>query len=175
MNDEELVIKAINGDKEAYTKLIQKYKKEMYCIAKTKLKNDVDIDDAIQETLYKAYVNIKRIKNPRYFGTWIIKILINCCNDILKESSSAAISFNDETLEYVPDNKDSYVDVHTNYDFLELVDCLTDDEKDLITLKFSGNFDTKQLSKALNIKEGSVRMRLCRIREKLRKKYDGGR
>ena len=56
MDDEKLVIKAQNGDKEAFTKLIQRYKKEMYCIAKSRLNNEVDIDDAIQETLYKAYV-----------------------------------------------------------------------------------------------------------------------
>ena len=66
--DVDLVIKAKAGDKDAFTKLISIYKREMYCIARYNLKSEVDIDDAIQETLYKAYIGIKKLKEPKYFG-----------------------------------------------------------------------------------------------------------
>lgn len=173
MDDEKLVGKAQKGDKEAFTKLIQKYKKEMYCIAKTRLNSEVDIDDAIQETLYKAYVNIRKLKEAKYFKTWIIRILINNCTDITRANSGKIISFEEKILESIPDDNDAYLDISNNYDFFELVHSLTDEEKTLITLKFSKEFDNKDISKILKIKEGSVRMRLLRLREKLRSRYKG--
>lgn len=173
MDDEKLVIKAQNGDKEAFTKLIQRYKKEMYCIAKSRLNNEVDIDDAIQETLYKAYVNIRKLKEPKYFKTWIIRILYNNCTDITRSGNGKIISFEEKILDSIPDDDDAYLDITNNCDFFELIDSLTDDEKTLITLKFSKDYDNKDIGKILNIKEGSVRMRFLRIKEKLKSKYKG--
>ena len=46
-----------------------------------------DINDAVQETIIKAYRYIKKIKQPQYFKTWIIKVLINNCNKIYKKSN----------------------------------------------------------------------------------------
>lgn len=173
MDDEKLVIKAKNGDKEAFTSLIQKYKKEMYCIAKSRLDTEVDIDDAIQETLYKAYVNIRKLKDPKYFKTWIIRILYNNCSDITRSDKAKIIPFEDKIMDSIPDDHDAYLDIANNYDFFELINSLTDEEKTLITLKFSKEYDNKDISKILKIKEGSVRMRLLRVREKLKSKFKG--
>ena len=56
---EELIQKAKNGDKEAFTTIMLSLEKDLYKIAKTRLKNDDDIYDAIQETCIIAYKNIK--------------------------------------------------------------------------------------------------------------------
>ena len=48
---EELIQKAKNGDKEAFTTIMLSLEKDLYKIAKTRLKNDDDIYDAIQETI----------------------------------------------------------------------------------------------------------------------------
>ena len=143
MDDEKLVLRAQNGDKEAFTMLIQRYKKEIYCIAKSRLDNEVDIDDAIQETLYKAYVNIRKLKEPKYFKTWIIRILYNNCTDITRSSNGKIISFEEKILDSIPDDSDAYIDITNNCDFFELIDSLTDDEKTLITLKFSSLYSSK--------------------------------
>ena len=74
---EELVEKAKNDDKRAFSELIMATEKELYLIAKSKLKSDDDIGDAIQETIYKSYKNIKKLRDNSVFKTWIIKILIN--------------------------------------------------------------------------------------------------
>lgn len=172
--DIDLVNKAKAGDKEAFTKLISNYKKEMYCIAMYNLKSEVDIDDAIQETLYKAYVNIRKLKEPKYFGTWLIRILINCCKDIQREHKAVILSFEDENLEKIPDDSDPYLDIVNHYDFFEMIDGLDQDEKELITLKYSQHYDNKDLAELLQIKEGALRMRFMRIRDKLKMKFKGG-
>lgn len=169
----DLVLRAKSGDKEAFTKLISIYKKEMYCIAKFNLKADVDVDDAIQETLYKAYVGIKWLREPKYFGTWIIRILLNNCHNIQKENKAVILSFDDENLEKIPDSDDPYLDIRQHYDFFEMIDSLDIEGKELLSLKYSNHYDNKAIAKILNIKEGTLRMRLLRIRNKLKMKYKG--
>ena len=56
---EELVEKAKSNDEKAFDEIITLTKKEMYLIAKARLKNDEDIADVIQETILLCYKNIK--------------------------------------------------------------------------------------------------------------------
>ena len=81
---EELIKKAKDGDKEAFTTLMLSLEKELYKIAKARLKNDDDIYDAIQETIIEAFKSIKKLKKIEAFKTWIIRILINKTNDIFR-------------------------------------------------------------------------------------------
>ena len=81
---EELVEKAKNGDCEAFNKLILNIQKEIYCITKSKIDNENDIEDIIQETMLKAFLHIKKLKDNSLFKTWIIRILINDCNNFYK-------------------------------------------------------------------------------------------
>jgi len=90
--NEELVNESKNCNKEAFTELILKYQKDLYRIAKMRLADDYDIDDAIQETMITAFKSIKKLKENKYFKTWIIRILINKCNEIyLKKKKESNI------------------------------------------------------------------------------------
>ena len=71
------VRKAIKGDKDAFLDLIESQKEKLYKIAYTYVKNEQDALDIIQETICKAYVSLETLKKPRYFNTWLIKILMN--------------------------------------------------------------------------------------------------
>ncbi len=82
----ELVEKAKNGDNEAFNELIDNNKLKMYKTAKAILNNEDDICDAIQETLISAYKNLNKLKENKFFSTWIIRILINKCYDIIAKN-----------------------------------------------------------------------------------------
>lgn len=83
---EEIIEKVKKGDNQAFTVLITNMQSELYKIAKLRLKSDDDINEAVQETIIKAYSSIKKLKNNQYFKTWIIKILINECNSIYQKN-----------------------------------------------------------------------------------------
>ena len=83
---DDLVKKAQQGDKEAFTELILLLKTDLYKIAKTRLKNDEDVYDVIQETMIIAFNSIKKLKKIESFKSWIIKILINTSNNLYKKS-----------------------------------------------------------------------------------------
>lgn len=75
------------GEIEGFLELIEKCKVQMYKTAKAILKNEDDVCDAIQEALFSAYKNMKNLKNERYFKTWIIRITVNKCYDLIRKNS----------------------------------------------------------------------------------------
>ena len=82
---EELVERAKKDEEEAFNELIMLLKNDMYLIAKSKLKSEDDIADAIQETILSCYNNLRKLRNNSLFKNWLIKILINECNKIYKK------------------------------------------------------------------------------------------
>ena len=63
-----LVKKAKKGNKESFCELITIVKKELYLIARTRLKNEDDIADVIQDTIETCYKNIRSLKKDEEIG-----------------------------------------------------------------------------------------------------------
>ena len=74
MNLEEKVKKAQKGDDNAFYELISEKKEVLYKLAYTYVKNKDDALDIIQETIYKAYMSINKLKEPKFFNTYITTI-----------------------------------------------------------------------------------------------------
>lgn len=173
---EELVQKAKNGDTYAFTELILSIKNDLYRICKTRLNDDNDINDAIQETMINSYKNIKKLKENIYFKNWIIKILINECNKIHK------IKYRDKNIyerlinENIENNKfeSNIQSANSNIDFELLINNLNYEERIIVTLFYNSNFSSKEISDILNININTVKSKLLRAKQKIKNKYKGG-
>ena len=80
----------VNSNPEAFERLINTVKVKLYKTGMAILKNDDDVCDAIQETLMSAYKNFGSLKEVQFFDTWITRILINKCYDIIKKNKKVA-------------------------------------------------------------------------------------
>lgn len=80
-----LLRKAKRGDSDAFCQLMDQHMNGMYKIARSYLHNDEDAADAIQDTILSCFENLPHLKQNRYFKTWLIRILINKCKDILEK------------------------------------------------------------------------------------------
>ena len=58
----------------------------MYRIAWSILRNDTDCQDAVQDALLKAWANLSKLQNESFVRTWLTRILINSCHDILRKN-----------------------------------------------------------------------------------------
>ncbi|WDC85095.1 sigma factor [Caloramator sp. mosi_1] len=67
---------------------ITTYKEYLYKMAFLYVKNQQDALEIVDETVYKAYLNYKKLKKKEYFKTWITRILINCAIDFLKHKNN---------------------------------------------------------------------------------------
>lgn len=159
----ELVEKAKNGDQIAFSNLIVKVKYKLYKTGMAILKNDDDTCDAIQETLIKAYKNIKTLNSNEYFTTWIVRILINQCYDIIRKNDKI-VSMNEK----LQTNLNTYYELYSQESSLEYVLNMLDKDLKLVTvLYYYDDLSVSTISEILNIPEGTVKSRLSRAREKI--------
>ncbi len=163
-----LVNLAKKNNKEAFSKLIEIIKKDLYLIAKTKLNNEDDIADVIQDTIISCYKNIKSLRDNKSFKAWAIKILINICNKMYKKQKNINISIEDSKLENSLKSND---DFEENIIFKNIIKNLNGDEQIILTLYYYSGYTTKEISKILKIKENTVKSKIRRAKIKLKDEY----
>lgn len=159
---EELVLKAKKGDKKAFMELIKHSEKSMYKVAKAIVFNEEDIKDVFQDTIIKAYESIEKLKEPGYFATWLIRILINNCNDLIKRRKKVI------SLESV--KEESYKEKLKDIDLYKAINELEEELKMVIIMFYFMDMAIKEIAKAQSIAEGTVKSRLNRARKKLEEK-----
>ena len=159
---EELVNDAKNGDKKAFEKLILSVQNDLQRIANHNLSQKEDIQDAIQNTLIKAYIGIEKLRDNKYFKTWIIAILINECRAIYRK--------NKVNIEVITDDIKIEEFNDENIDFEYLVKSLNEKEKNIFELRYKHDKSIKEISKILDIKENVVKSILHRGKEKLKRR-----
>lgn len=161
-----LVKKAKKGDGEAFVKAVKQYEGVLYGVAKRLLSCDEDIADAMQEAIMKAFEKINTLQNEEYFRTWICKILINTCHEILRKNKRVVC------VEEVLPHK------YCGNEFLkieldEALDSLSHDYKLAVILYYLVGLNTREIGDYLKEPEGTIKSRLSRARATLRKKYYG--
>ena len=155
------VKRAKRGDKEAFCNLIRLNKVAVYRVAKAILNKEEDIEDAVSEAILKAYKNIQTWKDEAFFKTWLIRIVINESNNLYKKRSKE-----------IAVDKDHFknIKVNDNYKDLSLYNAINSLDEDLrITtiLFYFEDMKYKDIAKILNVKEGTIKSRLSRAKEKL--------
>lgn len=149
---------------ETFENLVSTVKLKLYKTAMSILKNDDDACDAIQETLLSAYKNMDKLKNKQFFSTWIIRILINKCYDIIRNNKK--ITYLNEKI--IMDENSSYYDMYKEDSILENVLNQIDKDLKLVTvLYYYDDFPIKEISEIINIPEGTVKSRLSRARTQI--------
>ena len=165
-----IVEKAMNGDKDSFSELINYLKMDLYKIAKVRLKNEDDILDAIQETIISSYKSIKKLNNPDNFKKWIIKILINKCNNIYLEKNNKNISLEEFTNIYEYEDEKDFL----NIEMEDILKYLNDEEKMIITLYYLEDYKSKEIAWLLDMNENTVKTKISRAKNKLKTKFEGG-
>lgn len=161
-----LVKKARNKDPDAFVELMELHMQSMYKIAKSYLKNDEDVADAIQDTILTCFERIESLKQIRFFKTWMTRILINKCNDKLRREREVYLG---ESLIETAVWEEEY----TNLEWCELLHSIDEKYRTVLLLYYVEGFQIKEISKILDMKESTVRTRLSRGRDKVSEEFNG--
>lgn len=154
----EKIKKAKKGNDRAFQELIEEEKNKLYRMAYLYIKNEDDALDIVQETIYKAYISIKNLKDINYFSTWITRILINSALDFIKKKSRIIPIdefSNLPNVEYEHEMEDSI-------DLVEAIERLNEPYKTVIILRYYKDFTIKQIADILDCPEGTVKTHLHR-------------
>lgn len=177
MKDIEIVKKAQKGNREAFIELINDCKENLYKIAFAYLKNEQEALDAVSDTVYKAYMDIKKVKKPQFFNTWITKILINCAiNRLRKGERIIYIDDYQKTDTAETGSLETEWNIPGNIDLYNAIDTLEVKYRSIIILKYFQDMTIAQISKTLDLPEGTVKVYLRRalIKLKIELKEDFG-
>lgn len=168
---EELITKAQKGDTEAFTKIIISMKNELYKIAKTRITNESDIDDVIQETMLETFRSIKKLRDPQKLKMWIIKILINKCNKVYRKKYKKEISIDEYNLDnYIVIN--SQKNIEDDINFYQLIQNLKYEERIVVLLFYMEEYSVEEISKMIKMNQNTVKTNLYRARQKIKKKIE---
>jgi RNA polymerase sigma-70 factor (ECF subfamily) len=151
-------------------RMIDTYGQDVLRVSYMYLKDRQRAEDAFQEVFLKIYQKYESFRKQSSEKTWIIRIAINVCKDYLRSSWIRRVLFIDKvTAEEATPGIDSEVIRldENNYLFSQILS-LPHIFKEVIILYYYQEFDTIEISKILNIAEGTVRSRLHRARELLK-------
>lgn len=172
---EQLVKQAKRGDKEAFITLIEGQKETLKRIAYAWLKDEEDIADVIQDTILDAYEHIGQLKKAVYFRTWIVRILINNCTRLYRKNKKHAkfeISADEYGEEYYSSVQIENYSGHTDVEFHDLLRVLPEDSRAIFQMYFGEQFTTAEIAKILDMNENTVKSRIHRGKEELRRQID---
>ncbi|MFE4201678.1 sigma-70 family RNA polymerase sigma factor [Aneurinibacillus aneurinilyticus] len=157
-NIEQDVWLAKHGDEDAFSRLIRTYERNLYGLARRYLKQDEDCADAVQEAIFKAFRAIHTLKEPVYFKTWLFRILIHECLQMLRIQKRTRI---------VKQLERDARSVNVPYQAIELKEAIThleDDLRVIIELHYYKDVPIKQIAEFVGVPEGTVKSRLHRAR-----------
>lgn len=161
-----LAEKAISGDEDAFLSLLYLHKKALYRTALAYLKNEEEALEAVQEVTYRAFEKIQTVRKPEYIKTWLVRIMINYCNDTLKLRKRIVTD----------DEAHLQTGISEDYTYLEVEEALaqlTEEERDLVHLKYIHDIKIKDIAEMSSTPEGTVKTRLYKALRQLRSFMEG--
>ncbi|MCS7192666.1 MAG: RNA polymerase sigma factor [Armatimonadetes bacterium] len=171
--DEALVQKAKKGDSQAFDQLIERYYQRIYKLAFQMLGNGEDAADATQETFLKAYQQIRSFRGASSFATWLYRIAVNTCRDIMRRNKATVFSQfspEDEQTDFEPSIliEPNPNEILVEREKAELVwmalNSLPEETRQILVLCDMQGFSYAEVAAILNLPEGTVKSRLHRAR-----------
>lgn len=170
----------LKGDQNAYGEIIDIYKDKVYQISYRMLGNRHEAEDIAQEAFIRAYINIQSYNINLKFSTWLYRITTNLCIDRIRKKKpdyylDAEIVGTEGLTMYsqIPDKTPLPED---DVESLELQDMiqreisrLPEKYRSVIVLKYIEELSLNEISEILNLPLGTVKTRIHRGREALRK------
>ncbi|MGL5695256.1 MAG: sigma-70 family RNA polymerase sigma factor [Peptostreptococcaceae bacterium] len=154
MLDEIKVKRAIKGSDEDFYYLINLYREKIYRTAYAYLKNEDAALEVFQETVCKAYVSIKTLREPKYFETWLIRIAINISINAYQKNKKLIYMDEEILINHIGGEE---FDNDDRLDLLQAIDTLQDKHKEVIILKYFNDLTISDISKVLDIPIGTAK------------------
>ena len=166
-----LVKRSTKGDRQSFEKLMDIYFYRLCREAYIRCKYEEDVKEIVQETIYKAYRNIRSLKEPQYFKTWLSRILINVANDYLRNKGMVDLELDETSYvkEVVIEDK-----IEIKIDLYNAIDELEDKYKDAVILRYIDDLKIEDISKILDRPVNTIKTHLRKALKDMKKMLKEG-
>lgn len=165
MNDSAALKNCIDGDKESFRHLVERYQNQAVAHATAVLGNRQDALDAVQEAFIDAYQAIDRFDFSRRFYPWFYVLLRNRCFKMLASRGRRDTVPFIEAPEILAPNTESSIEESLSLE--AALRNLSPEDRELITLKYLDGLSYQELAEFFQIPKGTVMSRLFNARKQL--------
>ena len=179
MTDEKLIIKkAAQGDSQAFEQLVLAHEDRVYNLCLRMTGNPEDAADLAQEAFIKAWRGLSFYKFEASFSTWLYRLTSNVCIDFLrrrKRRDEVSLTTQDEQPEQIelpdlaPSPEEQMQTKQLRQAVASAMEQLEEEFRMVLTLRVVEELSYEEIAQIMDLKVGTVKSRLARAREKLRK------
>jgi RNA polymerase sigma-70 factor, ECF subfamily len=180
-DDRALVRRAQQGDRAAFEVLVARHQGRVFAVAGGILRNREDVEDISQQVFLKAYFSLKRFDQRSAFSTWLYKITVNECWDLLRKKKVRPLVFESELsdeqahayhstedkAEFAPDVSEQ---LETRDQLDRWLDCLEERDRTMLVLKEVQGFTVEEIAEMMGLNGNTVKVRLFRARQRIAQK-----
>lgn len=175
--DSEIITEILNGRKEGFTELVERYQQAAYKMALVVLRHRADAEDAVSEAFVKAYMALPGCRDGTNFKSWLLKITYNCCHDILRKRAMTG-KYADpgptEAAAREPNPLDTVIQLEDKQALWSALAQIGPEDRSAVVMKYYHGLSYRDIATALNWPLGTVASRLARSRERLHRILKGG-
>ncbi|SFQ13428.1 RNA polymerase sigma-70 factor, ECF subfamily [Lachnospiraceae bacterium XBB1006] len=131
---------------------VESVRKKLYAIAYPYFNSESMAVDAVDEAIYKGYLKKKQLKQPQFFETWLVRILMNVCNTKYKHYKKQV------GIEELPE--DASPSEIENLPLKEALMKLPEKYRQVILLKFFGGYTIVEIAELTECPQGTVATRM---------------
>ena len=180
-NDVELIQRILQGDQDAFAVLVNKYQKGIHALAWRKIGDFHIAQEITQDTFLKAYQNLGDLKSYNSFGGWLYVIAARLCYDWRQKNAMPMESMDNidasevdhvSYSRYIADKQATEADETRREVVKKLLQKLPESERTVITLFYLGEMTINAISEFLGVSPNTIKSRLSRARNRLKKEED---
>ncbi|GEP92129.1 RNA polymerase sigma-70 factor, ECF subfamily [Chitinophaga terrae (ex Kim and Jung 2007)] len=172
--DIDLINRVLNGEQAVYEQLIRRHNASLFRIGMSILQNDADVEDMMQTTYINAWQHLASFRNEAAFGTWLKRIMINECNQLLrkrKQQLQEDLSQHDAATQNIKESPENAVlNKELSVAMQKALLLLPEKYRAVFLLRVVENLSVAQTAEILAISQVNVKVRLIRAKLMLKEK-----
>ena len=152
-------------DKSEFERLLGGRIQVLYKIAYSYFKNEQTASDALQDSVFIAFKSMDKLKDKTKFDCWVTTILVNRCREIIRKNKRMSYEELNDNVVSLDNalwkrNESDYSMVDIKLDVVNLLNKLDEKYREVIRLKYLGDYTLNEIAIVLNIPLGTVKSRL---------------
>lgn len=169
----EVILKAIQGDDDAFTEIYRTYNQRVYFMAVQYFKNEDTAKDIVQNVFIKVHTQLHTLQAPNAFSSWLHVITYRECQNLYrkKKLSLQRIDNHVEVEDFPNNNEVDIVEMVENERvkklIMESLDTMKVSMRTVAMLRFFEGLKVQEIADIMNIPKGTVSTRISRIKRRL--------
>ena len=165
------VRRAARGDEQSAGLLFDHYYPRVYRYALSKLGRESDADDVAAETFARVLRSLDRFRwRGAGFEGWIFRIAYNLIVDHYRTSGREDLTEDDDRQTDRITPEDVYVRSEAAGELAEILDTLSDDQREVLMLRFIAGLDTEEICHVMGRKPNAIRQLQFRALDTMRRR-----